>query len=321
MRKRTNPAQGFGIPPPFDVFTGEFAKLRTGGVHPYCAMMQVAAEDTYANYVICRGFDPRMLKFIDYEAGNADKPGISVAKPYGTRVVGYYQIGQVHPALLPTQGTVSDGTPSAQNYVPPSPTGIEWRLGQNPGKAATTAGHPATLNEAIQSLTDHNDKSVQWMLIDSGAAISLFRFTLNEDMGETTANEAAADLLELDGTDTDDDVDILDPAGVWANAVDTAAGLALRVGEDYYAVACQLVKPLCAFTLDAALATTEASKAATITAQYGPGMANATAITVHNQRVKAGASTYIFEGASGAYGLAEWDSGTNYRIINLECPA
>lgn len=73
------------------------------------------------------------------------------------------------------------------------------------------------------------------------------------------------------------------------------------------------------FTLSAALTTSDATKSATITNQYGPGVAaTTTTITVHNLATSGGA--YVFSGASGAAGLALWDSGTNYRIIQMECP-
>lgn len=81
-------------------------------------------------------------------------------------------------------------------------------------------------------------------------------------------------------------------------------------------------KPLVRFTLAAAMTTSEASKSATITAQYGPGQDNTTSaggITVHNMLTSTG-GVYLFEGDSGDAGLAQWDSGTNYRIVNMECP-
>lgn len=78
-------------------------------------------------------------------------------------------------------------------------------------------------------------------------------------------------------------------------------------------------KLLVRFTLDSALSATDASKAATITDQYSVGVDNSTAITVHNLLTST-ASTYLFAGDSGDAGLAIWDTGTNYRIIQLECP-
>ena len=84
-----------------------------------------------------------------------------------------------------------------------------------------------------------------------------------------------------------------------------------------------LKKPLVRFTLDADLTTSDASKAATITDQYGPGADNATSITVHNLEIVPATGTateYMFEGDSGDAGYALWDSGTNYRIIQIQCP-
>lgn len=81
-------------------------------------------------------------------------------------------------------------------------------------------------------------------------------------------------------------------------------------------------KLLVRFTLSAALATSDASKSATIASQYGFGCDGTTSsggITVHNL-LTATAATYVFSGASGAAGLAMWDSGQNYRIIQMECP-
>ncbi len=169
-RKRRRPTPFFGIPPPFSPITGEYATLRVEGIYPYCAMMQVAVADTYADYVICRGFDPRILKFIDYEAGNADKPGISVAKPFGNRTIGAYTVAQVYPAFLPTQGPAGRGGLEG-DYTPPSPTAVDWRVGQNPGKASTalSGGQPTNLSATITELIDHNSKYVQWMLIDRGS--------------------------------------------------------------------------------------------------------------------------------------------------------
>jgi len=161
--KERHPTPHFKIPPPFNAVTGQYASL-TGeiGVSPYCVLMQVAAEDTYADYVICRGFDTRMLVFVDYEAGNSNKPGISVAKPYGRRKAGFYQVGQICPALLPIQGNAT--------YTPPSPAEIGLRLGQNPGTVAGTpelGGQPTDLNESLTLLYDHNGVAVNWLLMDS----------------------------------------------------------------------------------------------------------------------------------------------------------
>lgn len=81
-----------------------------------------------------------------------------------------------------------------------------------------------------------------------------------------------------------------------------------------------LYKQYCRFTLGAALATTDASKSATITDQYGPGWDHSTtSITAYNLLTHT-AGTYTFSGASGHAGYAFWDTGSNWRIDQMECP-
>ena len=118
-------------------------------------MVQVAAADTYTDYVVCRAFDPRIRRFID------SPPGLSVAKPFGNRVKGVYRVGQVFPALLPTQGT--------PDHTPPSPSAVDWRVGQNPGVTdnPVEGGHPKALTDAIEELKDHNDQYINWLLLDT----------------------------------------------------------------------------------------------------------------------------------------------------------
>lgn len=151
IRKRRQPTPDFKLPPPYEPITGRQAPLKAEGEFPYCALMQVAAEDSHADYVICRGFDTRIRRFVDYEAGNADKPGIAVAKPYGNRVMCYYKVGSVYPAFLPL-----------------------GKLGQNPGVVDdirdACLGQPEGLDVEVEFLKDENDKYINWMLIDSGPA-------------------------------------------------------------------------------------------------------------------------------------------------------
>lgn len=74
--------------------------------------------------------------------------------------------------------------------------------------------------------------------------------------------------------------------------------------------------------LTAALATSDASKSATLLEQWGYGIPNTTssgAVTAYNM-VRAGGSSYVFEGASGAIALATHEYGTRYRITQMECP-
>jgi hypothetical protein len=156
FRKRRQATPDFKLPSPYQPLTGEQAPLQMQGVFPYVAMMQVAAEDTERDYVLCRGFDVRIARFIDYEDGNANKPGIPVAKPYGKRHVGAYEVAQIFPAILPLQ---------TNN---PSPVSVPWRVGQNPGVATVATGHPTDLAEKVDFLKDANDAFINWMLLDGG---------------------------------------------------------------------------------------------------------------------------------------------------------
>ena len=183
FRKRKRPTPGFKIPPPYNALHGEQANLRQDGTSPFCAMMQVAAEDTHTNYVVCRGFDTRILRFVDYAEGDSDKPGIPVAKPFGKRRTGTYNVGEVYPALLPTQGNTSFTDFRQVVYIPPSPVEVNWRLGQNPGVVAgggAAGGQPESLSDTISILYDENGDVINWLLIDSsgGGEGSRIRFRI-----------------------------------------------------------------------------------------------------------------------------------------------
>lgn len=152
IRKRRNPTPGYRLPPPYNPQTGEHANLLTQGIPTHCAMMQVAADDEFKNYVICRGYDPRNKRFYDYDTGNEDKNGFPVAKPYGNRSVGVYTVGEIFPAVIPVT-----------------------RIGQTAGVAATSDGHPADLDEEVEILkrddsedADADDGPIAWLLLDSG---------------------------------------------------------------------------------------------------------------------------------------------------------
>ncbi len=162
IRKRKTPTPGFGLPPPWNPLTGEHADLAAPKLAPHCAMMQVAVEDTHDNYVICRGYDPRIKKFFDYveavEAaegveGVEGKPGIPVAKPWSNRTAGAYTVGQIFPAVIPLT-----------------------RIGQTPGvrdpgedEEDPLLGQPEDLDEDVEILYTEDGKVINWLLIDSGS--------------------------------------------------------------------------------------------------------------------------------------------------------
>lgn len=137
----------------------------------------------------------------------------------------------------------------------------------------------------------------------------------------TWFDEVSGSTLELitDATNTISVRNMWDtiaiPVNQYVQVIQDTAGTFWVASEYVY-------QPLIRFTLAAALTTADASKTGTITNQYGPGIASpntgAGAITVHNYETKT-AGTYRFEGDVGDAGEAIWDSGTNYRIIDL-CP-
>jgi hypothetical protein len=77
----------------------------------------------------------------------------------------------------------------------------------------------------------------------------------------------------------------------------------------------------CRFKTTASFTTSSASVAGTIQAMYGMGRAHGTTTgrTFYNLADNTD-SAYIFEGGSGDAGFAVWDSGSNWRIIQMECP-
>lgn len=207
FRKRKVSTPGFGHTP-WNPIHGDNANLRQDGVSPFCAMMQVAAPDTYDDYVICRGFDPRILKFIDYASGDSNKPGISVAKPFGKRMAGTYEIGEVYPAFLPTQGNSDYAGFRQVVYTPPSPVTVNWRVGQNPGVVigGASGGQPGSLSATISILYDHNEKVVNWLLIDSSSSDALGSLTgkataVGTQSGGDHDGLEYADLLVFEATD------------------------------------------------------------------------------------------------------------------------
>lgn len=200
FRKRKRPTPHYKVPPPFNAIQGENANLRQDGISPFCALMQVAVADTYANYVVCRGFDPRILRYMS---------AISVAKPYGKRRTGTYEVGEIYPAMLPTQGNANFMDFRNVTFMSPSPVEVEWRLGQNPGvvTGGLDGGQPENLTDAIEILYDHNGKVVNWLLIDStgtscspGGKLQGTLVSLTGSVAEIEVVVAPCDRPELVGT-------------------------------------------------------------------------------------------------------------------------
>ena len=216
FRKRRRPTPGYKIPPPFNPIHGDNANLRQDGVSPFCAMVQVMEEDTHDNYVVCRGFDPRILRFME---------NISVAKPFGKRTPGTYQVGEVYPAFLPTQGNANFMDFRQVTYMPPSPNDVLWRVGQNPGVAVggLDGGQPENLAGEIEILYDDNGKVINWLLIDSKGSeggtrkIQGILIALEVGTGPYTGKQVATITIKVapcaDGSLIDTDVDVVDWSG------------------------------------------------------------------------------------------------------------
>ncbi len=298
IRKRRNPTPGFGIPPPYQPMTGERAQLMAPGQHPHCAMMQVAAEDTHDNYVICRGLDTRTKRFYDYEEGSETKIGFAVAKPYGKRSAGVYQIGQIFPALLPLS-----------------------RLGQSPGVAATTQGHPADLDEEVGILYSDEGKVINWLLLDSECQAKRCSAILTADAGPGAAVDVD-NVVPLDGgqsplDDPDDTAETISatmpPA---ARALDNAVceiELNVTAGTWKITQVHEQAKAICG-TLGGALSTTTASQTISSPVSMDGGQVPSGTVTGYNIKITKGMS-----GPSGARCIALWNETTNqYEFVYVE---
>lgn len=216
FRKRRRPTPGYKVPPPFNPIHGDNANLRQDGVSPFCAMVQVMEEDTYDDYVVCRIFDPRILRFMN---------NVSVAKPFGKRSPDTYQIGEIYPAFLPTQGNANFMDFRQVTYVPPSPEEVLWRVGQNPGvvTGGLDGGQPESLSDEIGILYDHNGKVVNWLLIDSkggGGGIRKIQGILTalaSGTGPYTGKQVATIEVKVapcdEGTLIDTEVEVVDWSG------------------------------------------------------------------------------------------------------------
>ena len=81
------------------------------------------------------------------------------------------------------------------------------------------------------------------------------------------------------------------------------------------------LKQFCRFTTTAAFDTSDGSVPGTIETQMGGGSDHASTSATFNNLLTSTANVYLFEGASGAAGLA-WYTGTGtiWQIVQMECP-
>lgn len=66
--------------------------------------------------------------------------------------------------------------------------------------------------------------------------IRLYRFTMNEAWGATTATAADSDILLMDGTDTNTDDDVFDPLGIFSDMTTGDAGICIYQDGKYWAI-------------------------------------------------------------------------------------
>lgn len=187
-RKKATPAPAFKQPVPFLPVTGQHAPLGVPGIHTRLAYFQVVEADTHDDYVICRGWDLDRDPECRYRF---DK--IPIAKPYGLRGTNPYSVGQM---LLCAKARTS--------------------LGDNPGVAAVTTGHPASLSELIELLKDEQDHPINWVIAESGGGISSYGAAYGA--GSTVGHGDTKVVLGTLATDTTDDITLADNGLLFANA-------------------------------------------------------------------------------------------------------
>ena len=165
------------------------------------------------------------------------------------------------------------------------------------------------LESGVEVWIVYQPDSRRWIAV-SATSVSLWRFTLNANM---TANQAAADKLQMDGTDTGDDITVKDPDGAFSRALNGAKGICAQVGDSYYVLECQSKAGWIRFSLNADLA--GGSALATKT-DFGGSQQDVqdpgTTVTVHD-----GAGLFKRAKAS-CLGLATYDAVDDEYVV-VEC--
>jgi hypothetical protein len=134
--------------------------------------------------------------------------------------------------------------------------------------------------------------------------LNVYKFTSTGGTTDTTRDETVYNLSSVARTTSEYTVAVRDYQSGKFMAVAGSGG----TGS----------KKVCSFTLDASLTTTTEYAAAKITAQIGDGTAHSTTGTINVYNTLDGYTTgYIFDGSSGVNGLAYYDTGTNWKILQL----
>jgi hypothetical protein len=88
----------------------------------------------------------------------------------------------------------------------------------------------AELRKLVKDLIQPKSRA---RIIGSSGSTSLFRFTLNASLSTGTAD---ADILQMDGTDTGTDADVLDPLGIFSSLTTGYPGLCIMQAGIYYVI-------------------------------------------------------------------------------------
>ena len=227
FRKPRKPAPFFRMPgAPFNPATGERAPLgRYATRGTTLATFQVIGDfppspehqDTHANYIVCRGYDPdadpHFRHLYDPYTGPASQ-SINVAKPYALRGNHPYVLGQIVIAAR-----------------------IRTKLGNNQGVASESTGHPADLDEAIEILLDDGDVAVQWLDISTQPAPHVWG-KLNQPLNQ--GSSANINPIVFDGgafkVDTSEEIEVYDIILNDGESVDEGFVVRASVYEGLYVV-------------------------------------------------------------------------------------
>ena len=87
------------------------------------------------------------------------------------------------------------------------------------------------LEAAVRRITQIESKPR--LIVGGGGGMQLYRFTLNASLASGTAD---ADIIEMDGTDTGLDRNVLDPLGIFDTLGIGDAGICVLQNSNYYVI-------------------------------------------------------------------------------------
>ncbi len=148
---------------------------------------------------------------------SAERSGILVAK-VGASIIDAQASGTAQSATVtiqkldPSDGTISEKTPAH--------TETAYNI------------YDQSIPDGAYVLIAREFENGAWVILSR--VLTFWRFTLNEAF---SGGDAAGDILEMDGTDTGDDMDIEDPLAIFSSDLGNGdAGICFQQGGVYYAV-------------------------------------------------------------------------------------